>query len=113
MSFLCTSVLHRVHLFFQLKVLVKQITQDTSQRKDVMACQSTMFVCNKWDQVPVDETDVVWDYTMRELGKIWPDLSPEQVFRMDTKLVGSFSLFLSSSEVFHTCSYKSRSRNYP
>ena len=36
-----------------------------------------LFVCNKWEQVPQQEVQLVKDDTVEKLGKVWPDIDPE------------------------------------
>ena len=37
----------------------------------------TLFVCNKWEQVPEQEVQFVKDYTVNRLGKVWPGIDPK------------------------------------
>ena len=36
-----------------------------------------LFVCNKWDLVPEQGVQLVKDYTVKKLGKVWPGFDPE------------------------------------
>ena len=36
-----------------------------------------LFVCNKWEQVPEQEVQLVKDDTVKKLGKVWPGIDPE------------------------------------
>lgn len=44
-------------------------------RETSSAC--ALFVCNKWDQVPSEETDEVKDHIVRKLKRCWPNVDPE------------------------------------
>ena len=67
-------------------MLVRQVTRDdgSCRRDDIITSQSVMFVCNKWDQIPAAEIDIVWDFTLTELQKVWPHFNQDLVFKMDT-----------------------------
>jgi receptor-interacting serine/threonine-protein kinase 5 len=39
----------------------------------------TIFVCNKWDQVPVKEEETVWNNTVKKLKDHWPNFSESQM----------------------------------
>ena len=44
-----------------------------------------LFVCNKWEQVPEQEVQLVKDDTAKKLGKVWPGIDPEsQITHMST-----------------------------
>ena len=45
----------------------------------------TIFVCNKWDQVPVAEEETVWNNTVKKLKDHWPNFSESQMFKLSTK----------------------------
>ena len=45
----------------------------------------TIFVCNKWDQVPVKEDETVWNNTVKKLKDHWPNFSESQMFKLSTK----------------------------
>ena len=52
----------------------------------------TIFVCNKWDQVPRAEEEKVWRETVNKLKASWPvrtncDIE-DQMFKMCTLEVG-------------------------
>ena len=44
-------------------------------RETSSAC--ALFVCNKWDQVPSEETDEVKDHIVRKIKHCWPNVDPE------------------------------------
>jgi hypothetical protein len=50
----------------------------------------TIFVCNKWDQVPVAEEETVWNNTVKKLEHHWPNFSESQMFKLSTKEVCLF-----------------------
>ena len=44
-----------------------------------------LFVCNKWEQVPEQEVQLLKDDTVEKLGKVWPGIDPEsQITHMST-----------------------------
>jgi len=56
--------------------------QDTS---GLFNPRTAMFVCNKWDQVPVDDRDQVKEYVMDKLQTTWPGFKDDQVFFFSAK----------------------------
>ena len=46
--------------------------------------RSAIFVCNKWDQVPPKEADLVKMDTLEKLRKCWPGVQDDQVFYLST-----------------------------
>lgn len=48
---------------------------------------SAIFVCNKWDQVPLAERSLVRQDTLNKLKKCWPGLNENQVYYLSTKQV--------------------------
>ena len=51
-----------------------------------------IFVCNKWDQVPPNEDEKVWNNTAAKLKDNWPNFSNKQMFKLSTKEVVNFNL---------------------
>lgn len=53
----------------------------------------TIFVCNKWDQVPSEEDTIVWEGIAEKLQSVLPTMSKEeitkQMFRLSVKEVSS------------------------
>ena len=41
--------------------------------------RAAMFVCNRWDQVPDVEREVVFQDTVRKLKRSWPNMDASQV----------------------------------
>ena len=61
----------------------RQVSLD-KQRESSSNC--ALFVCNKWDQVPPEETDEVKNYVVTKLTQCWPSLDPEsQIIYMSTR----------------------------
>ena len=61
----------------------RQVSLD-KQRESSSNC--ALFVCNKWDQVPPEETDEVKNYVVMKLTQCWPSLYPEsQIIFMSTR----------------------------
>lgn len=53
--------------------------------------ETTLFVCNKWDQVNEDEEQEVMDFILHKLRSIWPEFNPDkQLFKLSCKKVGWF-----------------------
>lgn len=78
----------------QLVRLIKEITEADCERKEsagpfveVFDPSSAMFVCNKWDVVPIDEAEGMKKIVIDKLGKCWPGLEAKQVFFLSTKQV--------------------------
>lgn len=46
-----------------------------------------IFVCNKWDQVPDEEDDKVWNNTKTKLKDNWPHFKESQMFKLSSKEV--------------------------
>ena len=67
----------------------------------------TIFVCNKWDQVPVAEEETVWNNTVKKLKDHWPNFSESQMFKLSTKEVCLlFQQYETSSSAMKKWSYK-------
>jgi len=50
-----------------------------------MPSQCALFVCNKWDQVPLEEAKEVKNHVVRKLQRCWPGLDPmSQIIYMST-----------------------------
>ncbi|CAG2254642.1 unnamed protein product [Mytilus edulis] len=48
--------------------------------------ETTLFVCNKWDQVDEDEEEAVWDFIKRKLESDWPQINlDQQLFKLSCK----------------------------
>ena len=61
----------------------RQVSLD-KQRESSSNC--ALFVCNKWDQVPPEETDEVKNYVVKKLTQCWPSLDPEsQIIYMSAR----------------------------
>ncbi|PFX33627.1 hypothetical protein AWC38_SpisGene1499 [Stylophora pistillata] len=62
----------------------RQVSLD-KQRESSSNC--ALFVCNKWDQVPSEETNEVKNFIVSKLKKCWPSLNPEsQIIYMSAKV---------------------------
>ncbi len=46
-------------------------------RQSESSATRALFVCNKWDQVPPEETDVFKNYIIKKLTQCWPSLDPD------------------------------------
>ena len=76
---------------FQLQDLI--FSHIAEQKKGVAGQfnpRSAVFVCNKWDDVDVDERDQVRNYVMSQLHKTWPGFVEDQVFFMSAKRVSKY-----------------------
>ena len=61
----------------------RQVSLD-KQRESSSNC--ALFVCNKWDQVPPEETDEVKNYVVTKFMQCWPSLDPEsQIIYMSAR----------------------------
>ena len=64
----------------QLQRILKNIVD--KQRSDPYSSfdpRAAMFVCNRWDQVPDVEREVVFQDTVRKLKRSWPNMDASQV----------------------------------
>ncbi|CAH1255337.1 FGFR4 [Branchiostoma lanceolatum] len=71
----------------RLQALLKEVaTMKTSGTEDIPAfsVKTAIFVCNKWDQVPIAERKLVKEDTIRKLQACWSGSSDRQVFCMST-----------------------------
>ena len=60
-------------LFYQLvKIFAKQLELQKKGDMWEFDPESAIFVCNKWDQVPAEEEDEVWEYIVKRLKSSWP-----------------------------------------
>ena len=68
---------------FQLQDLLAEL----SRRHDALSTfdpRSAIFICNKWDQVPANEADMVRYDTLLKLKRCWPGVKESQVFTMSS-----------------------------
>ncbi|XP_019640987.1 PREDICTED: uncharacterized protein LOC109482623 [Branchiostoma belcheri] len=71
----------------RLQALLKEVaTMKTSGAEDIPAfsVKTAIFVCNKWDQVPIAERKLVREDTVKKLQACWSGSSARQVFCMST-----------------------------
>ncbi|XP_078619743.1 uncharacterized protein LOC144886833 [Branchiostoma floridae x Branchiostoma japonicum] len=71
----------------RLQALLKEVaTMKTSGTEDIPAfsAKTAIFVCNKWDQVPIAERKLVKEDTIKKLQACWSGSSARQVFCMST-----------------------------
>ena len=83
-----TLILNKIKLLFilQLEKLLKEVRKVTLNEKGEFSSKSSLFVCNKWDQIPKKEIEEVEKYVIRKLEKCWPGLVPEsQIIYMSAK----------------------------
>ena len=76
---------------FQLEKLlqeVRKVSQGVRECKfqEHLLSKCALFVCNKWDQVPVDEIEAVKSHVTKKLKGLSSGLDPEsQIIYMSTK----------------------------
>ncbi len=83
---LYTQASNNVPLLLQIQDLLSTL----SRRHDDLSVfdpRSAIFVCNKWDQVPVKEADLVREDTRGMLKHCWPGIQDSQVFYMSVAKV--------------------------
>ena len=73
----------------QLQDLLAEMTR-RNEDQTLFNPRSAIFVCNKWDQVPLDEVDQVRTDAMVKLRGCWAGVHPSQVFEMSTTKVRGY-----------------------
>ena len=61
----------------KLVYLLSELGKIARERQEEFPSKCALFVCNKWDQIPEDEADVVKAHIEIKLTEWWPDLIPE------------------------------------
>ena len=70
----------------KLVYLLSELDKIARERQEEFPSKCALFVCNKWDQIPEDEADVVKAHIEIKLTEWWPDLIPEsQITYMSVK----------------------------
>lgn len=70
----------------RLVYLLSELGKIARERQEEFPSKCALFVCNKWDQIPEDEADVVKAHIEIKLTEWWPDLIPEsQITYMSVK----------------------------
>ena len=70
----------------KLVYLLSELGKIARERQEEFPSKCALFVCNKWDQIPEDEADVVKAHIEIKLTEWWPDLIPEcQITYMSVK----------------------------
>jgi len=63
---------------------VRKMAIEGEERSILSQC--ALFVCNKWDQVPEKEVNIVQDHVIKKLKKCWPGIDPKsQVIYISTE----------------------------
>jgi len=75
-------------IFQLLKIFENQKDRVRHSKLHEFDTKTAIFVCNKWDQVPSEEEDDVWDFICKELNDNWPNLVPEeQIYKLSVRKV--------------------------
>ena len=85
---LCSHVVLIGNLLVNTKLvcLLSELGKIARERQEEFPSKCALFVCNKWDQIPEDEADVVKAHIEIKLTEWWPDLIPEsQITYMSVK----------------------------
>ena len=85
---LCGHVVLIGNLLLNTKLvyLLSELGKIARERQEEFPSKCALFVCNKWDQIPEDEADVVKAHIGIKLTEWWPDLIPEsQITYMSVK----------------------------
>ena len=85
---LCSHVVLIGNLLLNTKLvyLLSELGKIARERQEEFPSKCALFVCNKWDQIPEDEADVVKAHIEIKLTEWWPDLIPEsQITYMSVK----------------------------
>ena len=61
----------------KLVYLLSELGKIARERQEEFPSKCALFVCNKWDQIPEDEADVVKAHIEIKLTEWCPDLIPE------------------------------------
>ncbi|XP_022797833.1 uncharacterized protein LOC111336065 [Stylophora pistillata] len=70
----------------RVEKLIEHARQVSLDKQRECSSNCALFVCNKWDQVPLGETDEVKSYIVGKLKQCWPSLDPEsQIIYMSAK----------------------------
>lgn len=70
------------------KILLNLSEQHTKGKMLNFDTETTLFVCNKWDQVGEDEEEAVLTSIKDKLISDWPNVDPgQQLFKMSCKKV--------------------------
>ncbi|XP_033759182.1 LOW QUALITY PROTEIN: uncharacterized protein LOC117341442 [Pecten maximus] len=64
-----------------LRIIEVQKQWREDGRKQTFDHNCTLFVCNKWDEVPEQERDKVWNNTKEKL-RCWPGFTESQMFKL-------------------------------
>lgn len=79
---------------FQLGALLENITRSSedmnSATTELFDPSSALFICNKWDTVPGNESDAMKENVFSKLSACWPGLEERQVCYVSTKYVSDF-----------------------
>ena len=85
---LCSHVVLIGNLLLNTKLvyLLSELGKIARERQEEFPSKCALFVCNRWDQIPEDEADVVKAHIEIKLTEWWPDLIPEsQITYMSVK----------------------------
>ena len=76
-----------------MKIFEKQHELEKKGRLQEFDPECAIFVCNKWDQVPPEEEDIVWNHIVKKLQETWPTRKNvniiNQMFKMSVTEVNS------------------------
>ena len=73
-------------LCLQVEKLIEHARQVSLDKQRESSSNCALFVCNKWDQVPPEETDEVKNYVVTKFTQCWPSLDPEsQIIYMSAR----------------------------
>ncbi|KAK3607658.1 hypothetical protein CHS0354_010645 [Potamilus streckersoni] len=69
----------------RLQDLMQKVYRKALEEQKIYRSECALFICNKWDEVPVKERQKVWEDTIDKLKKCWPNFEVNQVYKMSTK----------------------------
>ena len=76
-------------LCLQVEKLIEHAREMSLDKQRESSSNCALFVCNKWDQVPLEEADEVKNYIVTQLKKRCPSLDPEsQIIYMSARDAG-------------------------
>jgi len=86
LSLLLPFVIHCA-IDLQLEKLLDEVRKMAIEGEErSILSQCALFVCNKWDQVPQKEVNIVQDHVIKKLKKCWPGIDPKsQIIYISTE----------------------------
>lgn len=68
-----------------LKVIEQQSHWKKEGKLQTFDSSTAIFVCNKWDLIPKEEEEIVWEDIASKLKRYWPGMKTSQMFKLCVK----------------------------